>query len=77
MNKKTDQKITLTLPAALYHNLRKQAYQQGVSLPAIIRKKIELQPSETSRLAKLSVKEIIQHTAPKYQEPESRLDFFS
>ncbi|MDG1357475.1 MAG: hypothetical protein P8P36_04710 [Akkermansiaceae bacterium] len=77
MKKQTDQKITITLPAPLYHSLREQAHQQGISLPTIIRKKITLKPSATGDLAKLSVKEMIQKTAPRHHGPESRLDFFS
>lgn len=77
MKEQADQKITITLPASLYHKLRAQAHQQGLSLPGMIQKKIALKPSEASNLADLSVKEMIQQTAPQYHQPESRLDFFS
>jgi len=77
MKEQPDQKITITLPASVYHKLRQQAHQQGLSLPAIIQKKITLKPSHENNLAQLSVKQMIQQTAPKYHGPESRLDFFS
>lgn len=71
------EKITITLPSALYHTLRDQAYKQGVSLPEFIQKKIKLRPSEPTPLADLPLKELIQQTTPKSATPDSRLDFFS
>lgn len=77
MKPKSTEKITITLPSALYHQLRNEAHRQGITLPEIIRKKVQLQPSEPSSLAKLPLSEIIAQTTPKPMSPEARLDFYS
>ncbi len=77
MNSEPTEKITITLPCALYHTLRNQAYGKGISLPEFIQRKIKLRPSELNPLADLPLKDIIQQTTPHSSHPDSRLDFFS
>lgn len=77
MKKQTCGKITITLPASVYHKLRHEARRQGLSLPEFVRSKITLQPSGPTELAKLPLKQIIRETAPEPGGPDSRLDFFS
>lgn len=77
MKHKPTEKTTITLPAALYHKLRSEAHKQGLSLPDFIQKKIKLEPSSPTPLAKLPLKELIQQTTPNTSTPDSRLDFFS
>ena len=77
MKHEPTEKTTITLPAALYHKLRSDAHKQGLSLPDFIQKKIKLEPSSPTPLAKLPLKELIEQTAPTTSPPDSRLDFFS
>lgn len=77
MNDDPTKKITITLPSAVYHQLRNQAYKQGLSLPEFIQKKVKLRPSEPNPMARLPLKKLIQQTTPKTSDPDARLDFFS
>jgi len=77
MNQEPSTKITLSLPSGVYHRLRNEAHRQNISLPEMIRKKIEIKPIEPSTLAELSLKEIIQRTTPQSSSPDTRIDFFS
>lgn len=78
MKHESTERITLTLPSSLYHALRSQAYRQGVSLPEFIKKKVELQPSSSSDLASLPLKDLIRKTEPKQVSgsPDSCIDFY-
>jgi len=77
MKDKATEKITIILPCSLYHTLRNQAYKQGLSLPEFIQRKIQLRPSESSPLADLPLKKLIEQTTPDVAPTDSRLDFFS
>ena len=74
INENHPEKITIELPAALYHALRNEAKRQGLDLPDFVRRKIDLKPSDTAGLSQLSVSEILARTVPA--EGEDRLDFF-
>ena len=71
------QKITITLPHAVYHRLRNEAQRQKLSLPELVNKKIQLRSSQPTPLATLPLKEILAITTPEAIFPEARLDFFS
>jgi|GEM_PF-1842487 hypothetical protein len=77
MKSEGTQKITITLPHAVYHRLRNEAKRQKLSLPELVHKKIQLRPSQPAPLAILPLKEILAITAPEAINPEARLDFFS
>ena len=68
------EKITIELPAALYHALRNKAKREGLDLPDFVRRKIELKPSDATNLSRLPLSEILARTVPA--EGEDRLDFF-
>ena len=79
----TTEKITVRLPHSVYHALRNQAYQQNVSLPEFIRRKIDIKPGqeprgidESNSLAALPLREILAKTRPVGFHPDERLDFF-
>jgi len=71
------QKITITLPHAVYHRLRNEAQRQKISLPELVNKKIQLRPSQPAPLATLPLKEILAITTPVAVSQDARLDFFS
>ena len=77
MKSEGTQKITITLPHAVYHQLRNEAQRQGVSLPEFIKQKVHLKPSQASPLANLPVQKILEITAPDFRHPDERIDFFS
>ena len=77
MKQEATEKITITLPHALYHQLRNEARRQNISLPDVIQKKIQLKPSEPLPLARLPLKEIIAQTKPSALSSDVRLDFYS
>lgn len=77
MNNENSQKITITLPHAVYHQLRKEAQRQKLSLPEFIKQKVQLKPSEASSLANLPVHKILAITTPDLKHPDERIDFFS
>lgn len=83
MNQKPDQKITLSLPHSLYHQLRNEAHRRNLSLPEFIQKKIQLQPgplnqpTNAATLGELPLKEILARTAPLTMSADERLDFYS
>lgn len=79
----TTEKITVRLPHSVYHTLRNQAYQQNISLPEFIQRKIDLKPgrepqqkADASSLAALPLREILAKTKPIGFHPDERLDFF-
>lgn len=74
MNEDHGEKITIELPAALYHVLRNEAKRQGLDLPDFVRRKIELKPSDATSLSRLPLSEILARTMPI--DGEDRLDFF-
>lgn len=77
MKDEPTEKLTITLPQALYHALRNQAYKQGLSLPEFIQKKIQLRPADTTALAALPLKELIEKTTPASLPTDSRIDFYA
>ncbi len=82
-DKEAIKKITVRLPHSVYHVLRNQAYQQNVSLPDFIRRKMDIKPrkepvktDEGRSLAALPLREILAQTTPAGFDPDDRLDFF-
>jgi len=85
----TTEKVTICLPYSVYHGLRNQAYEQNISLPEFIRRRINLKPAQplggeilcggnsaTSSLSDLPLSEIFKRTTPKDLDPDERIDFF-
>jgi len=77
MKPEKSKKITITLPHAVYHRLRKEAHQQQLSLPEFVKNKVQLRPGQATPLAELPLKDILTITAPASIPPDARIDFFS
>ena len=77
MKNEPAKKITLTLPGALYHRLRDEAYQQNLSLPEFIKKQVDIKPAKPTPLEELHLKDLLAQTTPQFLHPDSRIDFFS
>ena len=75
MSGQQQKKITIELPAGLYHALRNEAKRQGLDLPEFVRRKIEWKPADASELSQLPLREILSKTRPA--DGEDRLDFFA
>ncbi len=83
MNDESTKQLTLTIPTALYHTLRNEAYRQGVSLPDVIKSRVQLRPSTDAasfaRLASLPLSEIMSRTEPSAvtSHPDACIDFYA